>query len=57
MNNQYVYHFKRKNMWGNKLIPLNTLKRMNPSLYEEHVKKYKGRMFCRQKEIFIKLQK
>lgn len=43
MNNQYVYHFKRKNMWGNKLIPLNTLKRMNPSLYEEHVKKYKGR--------------
>ena len=53
MNIQYVYHFKRKNMWGDKLIPLNSLKSMNPSLYEEHVKKYKGREKLLLKEISL----
>lgn len=39
----YVYHFKRKNMVGSKLIPLNKLKNIYPDIYKEHVKKYVGR--------------
>jgi hypothetical protein len=39
----YVYHFKRKNMVGTKLIPLNSLKSAYPEVYNTHVKKYVGR--------------
>ncbi len=39
----YIYHFKRKNMVGDKLIPLNKLKDIYPEAYNEHVKKYDGR--------------
>lgn len=39
----YVYHFKRKNMIGDILMPLNMQKKNFPELYKDHVKKYIGR--------------
>jgi hypothetical protein len=41
--NQYVYHFRPKEMSGDFLIPLNSLQKTHPVAYVEHVKKYKGR--------------
>ena len=39
----YVYHKKPKNMFGNILYPLNSLKHINQDLYKEESSKYKGR--------------
>ena len=39
----YLYHDVPENMKGNFLIPLNSMKKKNPSLYKDEVKKYKGR--------------
>jgi hypothetical protein len=40
---RYVYHFKPKNMVGDTLFPLFTLRETHPEIYAEHVKKYRGR--------------
>ena len=40
---EYLYHRVPKNMTGNVLYPLNTLKKGYPDIYAEHVKKYRGR--------------
>lgn len=50
---QYVYHFKPKCMFSDRLIPLNRLKDNHPSEYAEHIKKYKGREHLLQKTIPI----
>ncbi len=39
----YLYHWVPKNMKGDILYPLNTLKEKYPELYGEHINKYKGR--------------
>lgn len=49
----YIYHFKRQNMLGNKLIPLNKLKDIYPDAYKEHVKKYEGREKVLEKRVPI----
>lgn len=36
----YIYHMVPKELMGNKLIPLNSLKKNNPNLYENYTKKY-----------------
>lgn len=40
---EYLYHRVPKNMSGNILYPLNTLKEIRPEIYAEQVKKYEGR--------------
>ena len=40
---EYLYHRVPKNMSGTILYPLNTLKETHLEIYNEHVKKYKGR--------------
>lgn len=40
---EYLYHRVPKNMSGQILYPLNTLKETHPEVYAEHVKKYEGR--------------
>lgn len=47
----YVYHFKPQGMFGDRLFPLNRLKDQHPAVYEEHVKKYKGRERLLSREI------
>ena len=49
----FVYHFKQKGMTGNTLIPLNEMKAEIPHVYEEQVKKYKGREFMLENRIPI----
>lgn len=39
----YLYHRVPKNLQGNILYPLNTLKDMHPDIYQEHYAKYLGR--------------
>jgi hypothetical protein len=41
--NFFLYHRVPKNMVGDILYPLNTLKTLLPEVYNEEVKKYKGR--------------
>lgn len=36
----YIYHMVPKELMGNKLIPLNSLKKNYPDLYENYTKKY-----------------
>lgn len=49
----FIYHFKRKNMVGNKLVPLNAQKATMPEIYREHIKKYNGREKLLEKRIPI----
>lgn len=49
----YVYHFRPAGMSGEILMPLNVLKTELPTIYEEQVKKYKGREFLLQEKIPI----
>ncbi len=49
----FIYHFKRKNMSGNELIPLNRQKEKWPEMHKEHVKKYEGREKLLEKKIPI----
>lgn len=44
MSTQYLYHWVPKNMQGNILYPLNTLKEIMPEVYKYHEKKYENRM-------------
>lgn len=37
---QYVYHMLPKDMQGDRLVPLNTLGKTYPHLYEQYTKKY-----------------
>ena len=39
----YLFHMVPQNMQGNTLYPLNDLREVNPKIYKEHKKKYKGR--------------
>ncbi|MBK8551651.1 MAG: hypothetical protein IPL53_11555 [Ignavibacteria bacterium] len=39
----YLYHRVPKNLRGNVLYPLNTLKEIHPDLYEQQASKYAGR--------------
>lgn len=39
----YLYHRVPRNMQGTELYPLNSLREVDRSLYDEHVKKYLGR--------------
>lgn len=48
---QYIYHFKPKGMFGDRLIPLNRLREKHPAVYDEHIKKYKGREHLLQETI------
>lgn len=50
---QYVYHFKPKEMTGSTLIPLNHLQATHPEIYSEHIKKYKNREQLLQKRVPI----
>jgi hypothetical protein len=47
----YLYHGVPKNIEGNVLYPLNTLKQLFPELYQKEVEKYKGREFIMQQKI------
>ena len=40
----YLYHRVPKNLKRRYLIPLNELKKVEPKIYAEHIKKYEGRM-------------
>lgn len=43
MNELCVYHGKRSGFVGDRLYPLNTLKKVLPEVYEREARKYKGR--------------
>lgn len=47
----FLYHRVPPNMQGNVLYPLNQLKDIYQKVYEEAVKKYKGREFVREQRI------
>lgn len=47
----YIYHWVPKDMRGDVLFPLNTLKETQPDLYEKEASKYVGREFIMQQKI------
>ncbi len=49
----YLYHSVPKNLQGNILYPLNTLKEKHPEIYEQQVSKYVGREHMTQQRIPI----
>ena len=49
----YLYHSIPKNLQGNILYPLNTLKERHPIVYEEQVSKYLGREHIKEQRIPI----
>ncbi len=52
-NMSYLYHAVPKNLEGNILYPLNTLKEKYQDIYDEHVSKYIGREHVTQQKIPI----
>ncbi len=49
----YLYHSVPKNLQGNVLYPLNTLKEKYPNIYEQQISKYLGREHITQQKIPI----
>lgn len=49
----YLYHIVREDTKGNRLYPLNSLKKKHPDLYAKYIEKYKGREYVLKEKVLI----